>query len=133
MTLTSQGYFPVLASAPSSSPRTQTQIQRNVSEILALHEELLTKIRHIVPNSDLRSDLDHRNISTRAARYAHRPSADTSRIPTDPVPTLVHGSFELLKVEHSRKYALVAEPREVALVAKVFERMVMNTPAHTLQ
>ena len=102
-------------------------------EILTLHEELLANIRHVVPNSDLRSDLDHRNTYMRPARYACPPSGDSPRLLAEPVSMLVHGSIKLSKLEHSGEDALVAEPREVALVAKVFDRMVMSTSTYNLQ
>lgn len=103
-----------------------------MSEILTLHEELLRKIRDVLPNSDLRSDVDHRNSFTSAARHARQPSAERPRPLAGPVSTLTHGSFELSKIEYSRKCALVSEPREVALVAKVFDKMVKSTLAHSL-
>lgn len=50
-------YFTLLASVQSVTQRTRTSIQRNMLEILQLHEDLLGELHRVIPNSEYSEDI----------------------------------------------------------------------------
>ncbi len=106
--------------------RTSDQIFRNVEDILSLHEELLLHIRFVMPDSELRSGPTIVS-SKRQSKHAlflslEDPQATSSRKSVD----LVRRSAELSWFGRPKRGILISEPREVAAVAKVFERFVRD-------
>ncbi|KAL8853564.1 MAG: hypothetical protein Q9221_001550 [Calogaya cf. arnoldii] len=69
-------YFTLLGLAPNVSQHTSTQIQQNVTEILALHEDLLVQIQHFiiepVPRTARRELPIQRKQSRRRSIHGHQ-------------------------------------------------------------
>ena len=108
------------------------EIHRNVAEILALHEEILQSIRQAFPDSDLRSDeIDLKPSKPSTSRHGRWHSHDDSHspLPITAVPT-GRRSIEISWLRRPRKVVLISDPREVADVARVFDRMVWREPSN---
>lgn len=118
----------MLVSATNISQRVRMEIHRNITEILALHEEMLNLIRQAYPDSDVRSgESDIRPTRRPASRHGRwRSHEEThSSLPMTAVP-VGRRSIEISWLRRPKKAVLISDPREVADVARVFDRMVMR-------
>ncbi|KAI9846628.1 MAG: hypothetical protein M1838_001227 [Thelocarpon superellum] len=116
-------YFSLLASVPTLSQQTRASIQRNVSEILRLHEELLGELHQVVPNSEYNQDLASRK-TVPAAQHIHWRGLDA--VPEacpDAAPNHPSGTDATTAVAVGDQFVgLVAETHVAADVAKVFQK-----------
>ena len=119
----------LLGSSTNISQRVWAEIHRNVAEILTLHEELLQLIRQAFPDSDIRSEEpDMRTSRPSASRHGRWRSYDDAHSPL-PLTGVPAGrrSIEISWLRRPKKAVLISDPREVAEVARVFDRMVGQT------
>ena len=121
-------YFTLLGSATNVPQRVWAEIHRNIAEILALHEEVLQLIRQAFPDSDVQSDGPEveafRRPTSKHGRWrSHDESHST--FPAAAVPTS-RRSIEISWLRRPKKAVLISDPREVADVARVFDRMVSH-------
>ena len=119
-------YLTLLGSATNVPQRVWAEIHRNIAEILALHEEVLQLIRQAFPDSDVRSDgPDVEPIRQPTSKHGRWRSHDESHsaLPATAVPA-ARRSIEISWLRRPKKAVLISDPREVADVARVFDRMV---------
>jgi hypothetical protein len=110
-----QVYVTLLASIPSLSLSLRASINRNLNEIVELHEELLGELHRVVPHSEY-TQVDH------AESSSSRPSLVSGHNrwrSLDAVPEHSKGSSWLQKVP-----GMTAEPQIAAKVANVFGKKV---------
>ena len=119
-------YFTLLGSATNVPQRVWAEIHRNIAEILALHEEVLQLIRQAFPDSDVRSEgPDVEPVRRFTSKHGRWRSHDGSHsmVPAAVVPAS-RRSIEISWLRRPKKAVLISDPREVADVARVFDRMV---------
>ena len=106
------------------SLRTTSQVHRNVTEILNLHEEILSQIRSVMSDSDISSGQAADRASQRA-RYASCHYVPKGKASFGAgLAHVARRSLEETLFGRSKGAPLVSEPREVADVAKVFDNLV---------
>lgn len=118
----------MLVSATNISQRTRMEIHRNITEILALHEELLGHVQQAFSDSEIRSDETDVKLTRRpTSRHGRWRSHDETHS-TLPVTATPAGrrSIEISWLRRPKKAILISDPREVADVARVFDRMVRH-------
>ncbi|KAI9870394.1 MAG: hypothetical protein M1830_004299 [Pleopsidium flavum] len=117
-------YFTLLASVPSLSQHTQSSIQRNIAEILRLHEDLLRQLHLVLLDSDVNQIHLRQEPSAKSGAHVRWHSLDISGKRTDS--NDVGGrrkSFDISETRNNKRTALVAEPKQVADIARVFQNM----------
>ncbi|CAL3962345.1 unnamed protein product [Diplocarpon coronariae] len=101
-------YVTLLASIPSLSLNLRASINRNLNEIVELHEDLLGEIHRVVPHSEYtQSSMNSRISSPRPAHHRWRS--------LDAVPEHARGTAWLQTIP-----GMTAEPKIAAEVAKAF-------------
>ncbi|MCJ1401366.1 hypothetical protein MMC11_004578 [Xylographa trunciseda] len=91
----------------------------NITEILVLHENLLCRLRNIVPSSTTKSMMDN-VIPRHARRYSVNSPALTSNKKTQ---FDVRRSLDVSKYKSSQEARLISDPTEAANVAIIFEEL----------
>ncbi|KAI4280660.1 MAG: hypothetical protein L6R38_004285 [Xanthoria sp. 2 TBL-2021] len=112
-------YFTLLSLAPNVSQHTSTQIQQNVTEILALHEDLLVQIQPFViepvPRTARRELPMQRKQSRRRSIHGHQiTSAITGLVHT------ARNSHDSARPLNSNENSIPADTNNVTEVAKIF-------------
>ena len=118
-------YFTLLATSTTTSHGKLTPIHENITEILVLHEILLSRLREIVsiPTSSSIPRSMSRGLAVPMHIRRHSinmPTAARSRNPH----FNVRRSLDTPPNRSSLDVKLVSEPKEAARVASVFEQMV---------
>ncbi|KAJ5032522.1 uncharacterized protein L3040_009123 [Drepanopeziza brunnea f. sp. 'multigermtubi'] len=101
-------YVTLLASIPSLSLNLRSSINRNLNDIVGLHEDLLGELHKVVPNSEYTQASVHTRISPLRNMHQRWRSLDA-------VPEHTSGAAWLQKIP-----GMIAEPKIAAEVAKVF-------------
>ena len=116
----------MLGSATNVSQRVWAEIHRNVAEILDLHQEILQNMKQAFPDSDIRTEeSDLKPFKQSAARHGRWRSCDESRsMMPEPAMPVGRRSIEVSWLRRAKKPILISDPREVAEVARVFDRLV---------
>ena len=97
-----------------------------MAEILELHAEILQYVRQAFPDSDIRSDeTDLKPSRPSTSRHGRWRSHDDSHspLPATAVPAK-RRSIEISWPRRPKRAVLISDPREVAEVARVFDKMV---------
>ena len=102
-----------------------TQISNNITEILALHEELLSKLHSILQDLGKPSQEEIANIPTRPSGHIRWHSVDSPTIDRrHTVTKAIRRSLDLARPRSFRTSLAGSEPELVGRVAKIFEEMV---------
>ncbi|KAL8993247.1 MAG: hypothetical protein Q9169_006485 [Polycauliona sp. 2 TL-2023] len=112
-------YFTLLVLAPNAPQRTSSQIQQNVTEILALHEDLLTDIQHFIIQPTPRTV--PRELPTQHKQNRRR-SIHGHQI-TSAITGLVHtarNSHDSARPANSKENSTPADTKNVTEVARIF-------------
>lgn len=108
-----QVYVTLLASIPTIQASVRSSINRNLTEIIELHEELLGDLHHVVPHSEY-SQADYKGpLQGSAGKFHQRWKS------LDAAPVTTKSLAWIYKVP-----GMTAEPHVAAAVAKVFGRKV---------
>lgn len=114
----------MIGTATNVSLQVSSRVHRNVKEILDLHEEILSRIRGIVSNSETRSEQQDES-------HFQGNKHDHWHYPGNPLPSSRTGtthfarrSFETSWFGRLKRGVLISDPGEVAGVAKVFDHLV---------
>ncbi|KAL8831633.1 MAG: hypothetical protein Q9191_000747 [Dirinaria sp. TL-2023a] len=115
-------YLPLIQSAAVVSQGTWVEIHRNVHEILTLHEDIVLRLRRILPELELSSS-KHIQLGPRS-RHNQSKSEDRSQgmIIQTAVP-IARQSVNNSRPDRSKNQILTSEPHESADVARVFDRV----------
>lgn len=108
-------YVTTLNSLPTQHPGLRSSINRNLSDIVELHEEILYELRRAVPNSELTQLYEQPTTTTPAAKAAHHHRWRS----LDSVPEDEGGLGWLQDVP-----GLMADPDVAAAVSKIFRERV---------
>lgn len=113
---------------PSVSQHTQLSIQRNIVEILRIHEDLLRQLQHVVRDSEVNQIHGHRRPSAKSGGRVRWHSMDISgNSAGQNIAGDRRKSFDICETWNEKRTALVAEPKQIAEVALVFQTMVRVT------
>lgn len=107
------------------SQHTQLSIQRNITEILRIHEDLLRQLQHVVRDSEVNQIHGYRRPSAKSGGRVRWHSMDISGNSAGlDIAGDRRKSFDICETWNEKRTALVAEPKQVAEVALVFQNMV---------
>lgn len=113
---------------PTLTAQRRKAIQKSVTHIVQLHEELLGELHKVVPNAEQKEDEVMPRGHFRRAKHTRWRSAESAPSPTKRN-TTIHGRRIRHSTDASRPFALpqtglVVNTSTVLNVAKVFERFV---------
>lgn len=128
-----QIYFTLLASTPSVSPRKKDSIQRSISQIIHLHEDLLIELQTVVPS---RTEMAHQLTPRRQPRrtnHARWHSADNGHAAPRLIDLGLHRrpfqhSMDMTRSSSPISRSMIVTTNTVLNVAKVFDRFVCCKP-----
>jgi hypothetical protein len=125
----SQDYFTVLATMPTMTLQRRKNIQKSVTQIVQLHEELLAELHKVVPNSETTQDDAMPRPHTKKSRHTRWHSAESA--PSRPNLRAIGHRFRH-SIDASRPAILqtggvIVNTSIVLNVAKVFDRYVSLT------
>ena len=118
-------YFTLLASTLNSSQRLLRQIHVNITEMLTLHEDLLTRICEVLKSPE--SKQAHNTLKHILKRPLHLRwhSMDSPQSPQSrDVVFTVRKSAEAPRPSTSKHSIIISEPNETAEVAQIFQELV---------
>ena len=98
----------------------QVEVERNLSEILILHEEILIQLKIFLRDASSR----HSKTGTKHHRGSSGDSGESKIVQKDARGTRL--SMESLWFRQFRARCLTSEAQEAAEIAKVFDRMVCH-------
>lgn len=120
-------YFTLLASTPSISPRKKDSIQKSISQIIQLHEELLVELHQVVPPGTDRLDTLSPLRHARNSKHTRWYSADNGRAG----PWLgghprrrMQRSADMTRSVSPISRSMIMTTNTVLQVAKIFDRFV---------
>ncbi|MCJ1280970.1 hypothetical protein MMC26_000288 [Xylographa opegraphella] len=109
-------YFTLLATSTAPSHQKLTHIHENITEILVLHEDLLSRLRNTIQVSTT-----NRVMNNVIARHTRRHSVNTPALtPTKTSTFDVRRSLDVSKHRSSQEARLVSDPKEAANAAMIF-------------
>lgn len=112
---------------PSLSQHTQSSIQRNIAEILRLHEDLLRQLHHVLRDSEVNQIHLRQGPSAKSGGRVRWHSLDISGKMMDSNDASGRRkSFDISETWNNKKTALVAEPKQAADIARVFQNVVRD-------
>jgi hypothetical protein len=121
-----QVYFTLLATVPTMTAPRRKSIQRAVTQIVQLHEELLAALHRVVPNSELKEDgtLHH----SRRKRSHHTRWRSAENAPLRPVRSALERrlrhSIDAGRPMQLLQSGFMINTNTVLNVAKVFDKFV---------
>lgn len=114
-------YHTLLASVPTLTETTRSSIQRNMLEILQLHEDLLGELHRVIPNSEYSEEISARppGVGNAHIRFGNVDGTSDAGRPrmSSCISAMTYDSIE-------DYVGLTATPQTVRDVAKVFTNMV---------
>jgi len=118
-------YFTLLATSTTSTHRKLTNVHENITEILILHEDLLSRLREIVPHSSMNNVLNTVAANLKVPRPTRRHSVNAPPVTRSKSPRFdVRRSLDTRRQKSVQDGTLVSEPKEAAKIALIFEDMV---------
>ncbi|KAJ4322430.1 hypothetical protein N0V94_002417 [Neodidymelliopsis sp. IMI 364377] len=116
-------YFMILTALPALPGQTRSSIQQNISQILLLHEDLLSELQQAVPRADFTRSAQEAYPVTKA-RHIRFHSADIlpGRLGEHRATRRLRHSLEIGRSPDRRPQGLVTDTKTVSNIAKVFNR-----------
>lgn len=117
-------YFMILTALPNLPGQTRSSIQQNISQILQLHENLLTDLHQVVPQADFTKSAHQESYPVTKAKHTRFHSADImpGRFAEHKATRRLRHSLEIGRSPDRRPRGLVADTKTVEDVAKVFNK-----------
>lgn len=118
-------YFTLLATSTTSTHRKLTHVHENITEILILHEDLLSRLREIIPHSSMNNVSNSVTANLKVPRPTRRHSVNSPPVTRGKSPRFdVRRSFDTRRQKSVQDGTLISEPKEAAKIALVFEELV---------
>ncbi|KAF2864824.1 hypothetical protein BDV95DRAFT_632651 [Massariosphaeria phaeospora] len=116
-------YFMILSAVPALPSHTRTSIQQNISQILQLHQDLLTELHSAVPQADFTQSVAQEYPVTRA-KHIRFHSADIipGRFTEHKVTRRLRHSLDIGRSPDQRPQGLITDTTTVGIVAKIFNK-----------
>ena len=115
----------MLAAASSLSHRNMTQISNNITEILSLHEELLSQLHGILQTLGKSGRSEITETPVRQAGHFRWHSVDSPSTTRGHVVTkVIRRSLDIARPKATRNNVAGSDPKLVSRVARVFEEIV---------
>ncbi|KAF2177708.1 hypothetical protein K469DRAFT_643975 [Zopfia rhizophila CBS 207.26] len=117
-------YFMLLTSIPTLPSQTRASIRQNISQILQLHQDLLSELHQAVPHVDITQNAQEDTYPVTKAKHIRFHSADMmhGRFIERRVTRRLRHSLEIGRSPDRRPRALVADTKTVGNVAKIFNK-----------
>lgn len=118
----------ILATLPTLLGQTKSSIQQNISQILHVHEDLLTDLHQAVPQADFTKSASQETYPVTKAKHIRFHSADImpARFAEHKVPRRLRHSLEIGRSPDRRPRGLVTDTKTVGEVAKIFNKHVSS-------
>ncbi|KAH8723263.1 hypothetical protein GQ44DRAFT_621070 [Phaeosphaeriaceae sp. PMI808] len=115
-------YFMILTAVPTLSSQTKSSIQQNISQILQLHEDLLSELHQAVPQPDFTKSAHQEAYPVTKAKHIRFRSADIipGRLVEHKTTRRLRHSLEIGRSPDRRPRGLVMDTKTVGSIAKVF-------------
>jgi hypothetical protein len=115
----------ILTTLPALPGQTRSSIQQNISQILLLHEDLLSELQQAVPRADFTRSAQEAYPVTKA-KHIRFHSADIlpGRLGEHRATRRLRHSLEIGRSPDRRPRGLVTDTKTVSNIAKVFDRHV---------
>lgn len=119
----------MLTSVPTLSAQTRASIQRNISQILHLHEDLLSELHQAVPLADFTQSAQQEAYPVTKAKHIRFHSADMipSRFAENKVTRRLRHSFEIGRSPDRQPRAPATDTKIAGSIAKVFNKHVSRS------
>lgn len=119
-------YFTLLASVALLTPQKRDSIHRNVTQILQLHEDLLSELHNTIPHAECNQDESQQTFAVlKTARHGrwHSVGAIPGRVTAIESARVNRHSLDIGKATETPA-GLIAETKTAGDVAKVFNKHV---------
>jgi hypothetical protein len=114
----------ILASIPTIPSQTRVSIQQNLSQILQLHEDLLTDLHQAVPQAEFTQSAQQEMYPVTKAKHIRFHSADIGRFAEHKVTRRLRHSLEIGRSPDRRPQALATDTKTVGDIARIFTKHV---------
>ena len=120
----------ILTALPTLSSQAKSSIQQNISQILQLHEDLLTELHQAVPQADYTKSAQQESYPVTKAKHIRFHSADIvhGRFAEHKVTRKLRHSLEIGRSPDKRPRGLVTDTDTVGEIARIFNRHVRLQP-----
>ncbi|KAL6708806.1 hypothetical protein ACN47E_002213 [Coniothyrium glycines] len=117
-------YFMILTALPTLPGQTKLSIQHNISQILQLHEDLLTELHDAVPRADLTSSAHEENYTVLKAKHIRFHSVDKvpGRFADHKVARRLRHSLEIGRSPDRKPQGLAIDTKTAENIAKIFNK-----------
>lgn len=115
-------YITILAALPTLPVRLRSSINRNLNEIIELHEELLGDLHRVVPHSEYTQIDIPTALTSLPKQPLHKRPGHRRGISLDAVPEHYKRASRLQDVP-----SMLSDPQTAAQVARVFSKKVSAT------
>ncbi|CAO2657836.1 Nn.00g070960.m01.CDS01 [Neocucurbitaria sp. VM-36] len=117
-------YFMILTALPTLPGQTRSSIQQNISQILQLHEDLLTELQQVVPQADFTRSAHQETYPVTKAKHIRFHSADIipGRFAEHKAARRLRHSLEISRSPDCRPRGLVTDTKTVGNIAKIFNK-----------
>lgn len=121
-----QDYFMILSGMPALPAHTRAAIQRNISQILQLHEDLLAELQQVVPQADFTHSAHQEAYPVTKAKHIRFHSADLmpGRFVERRITRRLRHSLDMGRSPDRRPQSLVIDTKTIEDIAKIFNKHV---------
>lgn len=122
-------YFTLLATSTNSTHHKLTHVHENITEILILHEDLLSRLREIVPHSSMNIVPNSVATNLKVPQPTRRHSVNALPVTRSKSPRFdVRRSLDTRRQKSVHDRTLMSEPKEAATIALIFDEVVCVNP-----
>lgn len=116
----------ILTGIPALPAQTRASIQQNISQILQLHEDLLTELHQVVPQADYTHITQQDAFLVTKAKHIRFNSADLmpGRIAEHKITRRIRHSLEIGRSPDRRAQGLITDTKTVGDIARIFNKHV---------
>jgi hypothetical protein len=116
----------ILSGIPALPAHMQAAIQRNISQILQLHEDLLAELHQVVPQAEFTQSAHQEAYPVTRAKHIRFHSADLmpGRFVEHKITRRLRHSLDIGRSPDRRPQGLVTDTKTVGEVARIFNKHV---------
>lgn len=119
-----QDYFMILTSIPTIPSQTRVSIQQNISQILQLHEDLLSELHRAVPQAEFTQSAQQEIYPVTKAKHIRFRSTDIGRFPEHKITRQLRHSLEIGRSPDRHPRGLITNTKTVGEIARIFNKHV---------
>ncbi|KAL5457901.1 hypothetical protein PMIN06_003622 [Paraphaeosphaeria minitans] len=117
-------YFMILSGVPALPAHTRAAIQRNISQILQLHEDLLAELHQVIPQADFTQSAHQEAYPVTKAKHIRFHSADLmpGRLAEHKITRRLRHSLDIGRSPDRRPQGLVTDTKTIGDIAEIFNK-----------